>query len=364
MSYSPSTRPSTKKFPMHSVSYSAATYRECRRELMEFRNANRDTIRDERYFDWRYSDRPGQSEPIIVWAENERGEKIGSLSLIPHHYSVNKTSCPLGRLGDISVAKEYRGKGIARQMFYYLSGLDAVKSLAACIVLPNEDAARALEKSGWVKVSRLDRYVKILNTEQFLEKKVGRPVAKIISSPLGLLLRAISHELFLKKPAGFSAQLVERFDDSFDDLWNELNKEGVVIGLRNKEYLTWRYSEHPVVKYQVFTLTNNGKLCGYIVFHVDLNACHIYDLLCLKEGDYPTHLLSNFLNFIRRKTTSSVIIINGSENMSSGIPFGKFGFIRRPDYLDFMVRMGSGSEDFDCLSEGRRWFLTMGDKDV
>ncbi len=111
-------------------------------------------------------------------------------------------------------------------------------------------------------------------------------------------------------------------------------------------------------------MTYNGRLCGYIVFHIDLNKCYIYDLLCLKENKYSTYLLSHFLNFVRKNTSASVIIVNINENISSDMPFGKFGFIRRPDYLDFMVRIDSGFEDFTFPLNGRQWFLTQGDKDV
>src|SRR5574341_2169636 len=160
---------------MPRIKFTTTSYEECKNDLIEFRNANRDTMRDGSYFDWRYLERPSEQKPIIVWAETEQGVKVGALSLIPHHFTINNKAAYVGLLGDISVAKEWRGKGIAQQMFKYLSETEAARQLSACLVLPNEAAARSLMKADWRVIATIDRYVKFINVEKRLRQSLRAP---------------------------------------------------------------------------------------------------------------------------------------------------------------------------------------------
>src|SRR3972149_2265887 len=125
---------------MTDIKFSATGYEQCRAHFIQFRNANRDADQREAYFDGRKANRPGGPQPIIVWAETVEGKRVGSLSLVPHHYLINNAISLVGVLGDISVERAWRGKGIAKRMFGFLAKLEEVRPFAACIVLPNDDA--------------------------------------------------------------------------------------------------------------------------------------------------------------------------------------------------------------------------------
>jgi len=131
---------------MGEFSCSAENYEKCKDELAAFRNANRASARGPEYFRWRYRGRPNNAPPIIVAARDASGEIAGALSVIPHHYYVGNNLKRLGVLGDISVSEKYRGRGIAQKMFVCLPGLEAVRELEGCVVLPNKEALRPLEK--------------------------------------------------------------------------------------------------------------------------------------------------------------------------------------------------------------------------
>jgi predicted acetyltransferase len=340
-------------------------YEKCKADLLAFRNANRQTKQDETYIDWRYAGRPCKLQPIIVWAETDRGGKIGSLSLIPHHYMINNRVVPLGVLGDISVAEQWRGRGVARRMFRYLSELEEVKQLEACIVLPNEDAAAPLQKTGWQTITETDRFVKILRFKEMFHRKWGsRMASQIISGPLDTVAELLSLDTHLKTPADCRGEVLERCDERFDDLWTSVNKEGMILGLRNREYLTWRYSRHPSVKYQFFILTSDARLRGYIVYHVNNDLCVIDDLLCRNEDRYPMHLLGCFLKLMRKNESVSSISMRVNKSAASSLRLTMFGFIRRSDRQAFMINVSQTKNDSSLLTAGHRWYLTSGDKDT
>ncbi|MBI5586786.1 MAG: hypothetical protein HY889_00290, partial [Deltaproteobacteria bacterium] len=161
--------------------------------------------------------RPCRTKSLFIWAEAASGEKIGVLSLAAHDYSLNGARCTVGVLGDISVSKQWRGKGIAGRMFDYMAGLDAVKSMKACIVLPNDDAARALGKAGWQKVSKLERYVKVLRAEDLMRRVFGRGMlSRVFSLPVNAFLRLSDGSFPKGSDTRYKYGLASGFDDRFD----------------------------------------------------------------------------------------------------------------------------------------------------
>jgi len=194
---------------MGEVRFSTESYDGCEKELISFRNANRGLARDLGYFRWRYLKRPNKAEPVIVWATDASGERVGALSVIPHHYHVGGSVERLGILGDISVSKKCRGRGIAKGMFEYLSGLKEVKDLSACVVLPNAEALKPLEKSGWVSVTRLERYVKLLSTREMIEKRLNKKmISRLISPTLDFLLKVASGEALVRSRSEYTGSTV------------------------------------------------------------------------------------------------------------------------------------------------------------
>lgn len=336
---------------------SAVPYEKCKKDLMAFRNANRQTGRDGRYFDWRYLKRPSCRQPLIVWAvEKGSGSAVGSLSLIPHEYSVNGAPFLFGVLGDISVSESARGKGIAGRMLGHLHGLKEVSTLRACIVLPNIEASKPLQKAGWQTKSCIERYIKILDIEGALRKKTGRALASIAAPPINLFLK-LSGDSALKAPAQYKPSDVRVFDERFDELWASVRKNAVISGTRDRKYLSWRFADHPEEKFSIFILAEGSRLSGYIVYRFDEGAIKVYDLLCPKsrESDY---LVAAFVRHARGLSASS-IIIRASALALDSFNLKKFGFMKRPDTQNLMIR----AIDSDS-PEWARWYLTAGDKDV
>jgi GNAT superfamily N-acetyltransferase len=346
------------------IKFVIASYEECKKDFIEFRNANRETKRDGTYFDWRYLERPNEQKPIIVWAETEQGVKIGALSLIPHHYLIYNMIADVGILGDISVAKEWRGKGIAQQMFKYLSGTEAAKQLSACLVLPNEAAARPLMKVDWRTISTMTRYVKLID----VEKRLRRPLrASWLSKPaafvLNFVLKAMSFETYAGSGHGYKGAVVSEFDDRFDALWDDAKKDRKIIGVRNKQYLTWRYVNHPLVDYKIFTLTHNSQLYGYLVYHCHGDSCYVDDIFPLHDkSKYPHYLLSIFLRYVKT-TNIADITLTMSGNSFVNFNLLKYGFIKRSSDWRIMVNVADNAKK-EMLLNGAGWFLTTGDKDV
>ena len=341
--------------------FSAVDYRECKADYIAFRNANRETDRNEAYFEWRFLKKPGGSSPLVIWAESASGEKIGSLGFTQDVYMADGIPCVFGQLSDISIAGRWRGQGIAKKMLIFLSNLNEFKTKKASFAMPNKDASKALEKAGWITLSNIDRYVKILKTDSKIIKILGKnSLSTAVTKPLNLALKFSSYEAFHREQKPYSAAPVKKFDERFDTFWLKYEKKGAVLGLRTSEYLTWRYSMHPLVDYKIFALFESERIMGYVVYFFDTNQCHVEDILAMQGGNYPRLLLSYFIKFIRENPDAEAVIVRVNENTVCPLPLKQFGFFRRPDAQKFMIRMGTA----ELLTDPQRWFLTSGDKDA
>lgn len=347
------------------VELSAASYQQCKPDLMKVRNANRDVPRDESYFDWRYLGRPGSRPPTIVLARNGKGETVGALSLIPHSFWIDNGIVAVGLLGDISVSREWRGRSIAQQMFRFLSELEAVKELRCCVVLPNEPAARPLEKAGWSNVSRLNRYIRVVSIERELHRRsCPRWIAKAVSVGITPAYERMCSVTAPARADAYDSAIIGEVDNRFNGLWENLEKKGMVIACRDRDHLTWRFDRHPLWKYRFFVLQRGGQLHGYVAFHVHGDICYIDDVLCCNEGDLPAYLLHAFVISQRNTGTVTSIAVQINQNFFSTAALGRIGFFKRRDFQRVMVApRDSGNDELVFLSS-RNWFMTSGDKDV
>jgi GNAT superfamily N-acetyltransferase len=347
------------------VELSAVSYDQAKSDLMKIRNANRDDVRDEKYFNWRYLGRPGGQAPVIVMARDRQGETVGALALIPHLYWINDALAPVGLLGDISVDEAWRGKRIAQQMMHFLSGLDAVRELRYCMVLPNEAATRSLQKSGWSDVSRLDRSVRIVSIERELRRRSAPAwLAKILSFGVTPVYERIFRAAPPDRSGAYEAAVLEEVHAGSDELWGAIDKNGMVMACRDSDHLAWRFIRHPIKKYRFFVLTRDGVLQGYVAYHVRGEHCHIDDVLCRREPDLAAYLLYRFVLHQREAGAVNTVAVQINRNYASQPALTRVGFSRRRDFQRVMIKPRDDVTGDLAFLNGMNWFVTSGDKDV
>lgn len=86
--------------------------------------------------------------------------------------------------------------------------------------------------------------------------------------------------LFSLRSIGMQAN----FDESFETLWHEAKVNYPLSICRNSHFLNWRFTQHPVNKYQIYTLKNwKGKLEAYLVLLIDYEMATIVDIFSNKD---------------------------------------------------------------------------------
>lgn len=349
---------------MSDIRFTVVPYETCVQEVIDFRNANREIMRDLRYFKWRYEHRPCQRKAIIVWGIDSEDRKVAAASIIPHDFYVLDGVYPVGLLGDISVAPEYRGHGIATRMLQFLRQDPELQALRACLVLPNDEATRSLERAGWRHATSIARLVKIVDVGPRWQARFGGrwPVTGI-SRAINLLSRFISMEGWHPPRGPYRAVETGAFDHGFDDLWDEIPKHGRILALRDRSYLRWRYQEHPTARYRKIELRHEERLRGYIVFHVADNVVVVDDFLAA-DATAGSWLIKEFLAHVRRERLAADIHVRYNAGSFLAIPWKRFGFVRRRDFQRVMASVPQADRYPPSPPDEGLWFVTAGDKDV
>jgi GNAT superfamily N-acetyltransferase len=349
---------------MHDIHFQVLPYADCAREVLEFRNANRDVARDQAYFEWRYVRRPCRQRAMVVWATDGAGRQVAAASVIPHDFYFLDGVYPLGVLGDISVAPAFRGRGIATRLLGFLRQEPAFGALRACVVLPNEEVSGALQRCGWRDATAVVRLVKIIAIAPRLEASLGR-WATVAGIPRAFdhLARYASLEGWVARCSSpYRAVEARQFDAGFDDLWNLVPKQGRVLAVRNRQYLQWRYGEHPLVPYRIFEIRREDRLRAYAVFHVTAEAVEIDDFLAA-DAAAGFWLVRELLAHVRRERLAANVHARYNISGFLAVPWRRFGFFPRRDSHRVMLGFpGHGAPG--AFPPQASWFVTAGDKDV
>ena len=186
-------------------------------------------------------------------------------------------------------------------------------------------------------------------------------VAAAISSILGL--RDLM-ERQPKKKSRTDIQEIEHFDERFDQLWNSTNHQYDVIVQRDKEFLNWRYSQNPTLRYRKFMASRQGEIKGYIVLRKEepgeRNFGIIVDLYSSRDDQQTIDdLLRHALHFFAK---SVVVIVCATSVKQYQKALSKFGFLKMESAVPiYYCEDASVADRLVALKDN--CFFTKGDHD-
>lgn len=215
------------------------------------------------FFDWQFSSSPaGEGECTFVVARKD-GNIVGAVGITKRDFFYRKIYAG-AELTSLLVHPEFRGHGIASQL------LDFCKSEFFFIL------AAGITKSGLVTY-RAHGFHYLSSVPRFFKFYSHELLKSFSTSPkLALLINERSH---------FSCSGDCEFSkvSSFQEC--DFNFGGEFVGFsRSKEYMEWRYFNHPFFQYHVYRVTRKS-VCDsaiFIVFRLDcykdFSILHVVDI--------------------------------------------------------------------------------------
>ncbi len=242
--------------------------------------------RDMNWWKWKYEKNIFGTPIIYVAEHNER--IVGVRPFWPWKLNIRGKNLKCFQPLDSAVDKEYRGKGIftkltKKALIENIEGIDLIFNF------PNEQSLGADLRLGWSFVGKLQWYVKInkpLNTYYLIKNNVGFKSYKLDIEDL------INEEKIMKCKDNFN------FDEQLKTV-------------RRKEFLTWRYLEHPQVSYGMNIIEKYEKQLIY-VYEVNENK-YGRELIVLDyfgEMGYFKDLLSELNRLCKKYGIAFICMLN------------------------------------------------------
>jgi len=167
----------------------------------------------------------------------------------------------------------------------------------------------------------------------------------------------------------------------YDVFWNKIKNRFPITINRTKEYLKWRYFEHPIIDYHFLTFTHNESLQGIAVIRFEDNneeikAARLVDFICEKTFDtvFLNHIIfycSDKVDFIDFFCTGNFyecglkeagFFDNNKKEFKIPTVFNPIDFNRRLDINFFCSNNSTNNFKID-INNIDNWYLVKSDSD-
>jgi len=318
-------------------------------------------IANSSYFDWQYRDNPEGKAIVLLAQDDSNGSIIGTNTLIPIRLIVDQQEILSSLACNVQIHPDYQKKGIFSKLLSSMPSTALKNNISSLFAIPNDNSFKSFIKTGSIEVIQLPL--------------LGRPIkfSHYFKFPLNKILY-IFDNFWKKKP--FEND-VELFDGNFDDFEKLAKKKSETISIiqsRKKEFLKWRYLNHPTRKYQIYVLKINNELKGYIIIKTHIiNQKKIGVILdYIVDAETQTKSLQSLVDKAIEYfwiNDVSIAIATCRPGLLENTILHKAGFFNIPSFLKpeslyFIIQLFDSDEKLKKLEKYDNWFFSFGDYDV
>jgi len=314
----------------------------------------------EEYFDWIYEKNP-QGNPIILFARDNKDDSIiGIETIIPMNLLVDKKSIKSALSCNSAVHPDFRNKGIFGMLVNEIQKLAKEEKFYCIYGVPNRNSHHAFVKRGFSEIGKLKIYGKPFKISKYFGNHS-------ILKPLDYLIKKGKDQTKFES-------FKEDFDSSYDDLFNKKITINGIIATKNKDFLNWRYKQHPTREYETFRFHEKNELLSYIVLRKttfeNKQVVVIVDFVIhpkITEYKEITKFVFSVFNNYQDDCVAVITTTNPKfreYQVLKNIGFMNIPKIFKPEPFYFIISLLEPFEEQEKFQVFNNWFLCFGDYDV
>ena len=312
------------------------------------------------YFEWIYEKNP-QGKPIVVFALDEKKDSIiGIETIVPMNLWINKKSIKSALSCNSAVHPDFRNKGIFGMLIDEIQKLAREEKFSCIYGVPNRNSHHVFVKRGFSEIGKLKIYGKPFKISKYFGNHS-------ILKPLDYLIKKGKDQIKLES-------FKEDFDSRYDDLFNKKIMINGIITTKNKDFLNWRYKQHPTREYETFSFHEKNELLSYIILrkttYEKKQVVVIVDFVIhpkIIEYEGITKFVFSVLNNYQDDCVAVITTINPEFrefNVLKNIGFMSIPKIFKPEPFYFITSLLEPFEGQEKFQVFNNWFLCFGDYDV
>ncbi|GEM_PF-4531572 len=299
------------------------------------------------WFDWwKWEFKKSPYGSGLVFLAEENSAIIGHLALIPikvkHNNHIINGAIEL----DDMVHPNFRRKGIFSALLNYSYILAKENNIDITYIFPNDMAYPMHLKTGRHKINNTFFLFKCLNFKKLLSIYIGARYSLGFGNSISHTIDRFRRKKELYNMNNLEYFKVNSFPNSINTFLKELASENDAIVAKDDTFLNWRYTGAPNMKYDIFMVSDNGTICGYIVLRTitkdygkaaNLKIGYIVEMAALqKRPEIAEILLSGAIkHFIL--VNADIITAKMAINPKYLAPFKNKGFITYPQKPRLMI---------------------------
>jgi hypothetical protein len=310
-------------------------------------------------WDWQYRHNPNNpgGEPEI-WIAREGTTLVGQYATMPVRLAVHGTEVQGSWGMDVMVAPERQRQGLGEVLFRTWD-----RNVGASLGLGLSEASRRLfEKLRWPDVGPIPCFVKPLTRRALRRPEWPLLLNRLVSAVTLPIVKIVARN----RPLRAEVRLLQRFDDSFTELWETVAPKFELAVRRDAAYLNWKYTSAPHVRYSIAALRRDDRNVGYAVYR------HLYeprgrvtllvDFLTDPDDEEGFSTLLGWVDREARRADSDKIRTFALHETFSRI-LKKAGYFQVKSTMDFVAKVNAIELPASFYEETARWHVTLGDSD-
>ena len=310
-------------------------------------------------WEWQYRrnpNNPGQ-EPEI-WIAREGTTIIGQYATMPVRLSLGGREVQGSWGMDVMVAPERQRQGLGELLFRTWD-----RNVGASLGLGlSESSYRLFQKMRWPDVGPVPCFVKPLTRRALRRPNWPTALNRLVSAVTLPIVMIVARD----RPLAAEVRLIQRFDDSFTALWEELAPKFDLAVRRDAPYLNWKYVNAPHVRYSIAALRRDDRNVGYAVYR-NLHEPRGRVTLLVDFLVDPTDEsgLRTLLGWIDREARHA-----DSDKIRAYAMHAEFrkvlkwsGYFQVKSTMEFVVKVNGIDVDSSFYDRPANWHITLGDSD-
>ena len=314
-------------------------------------------------YDWLYKKNPyGKATAWIIWDE-EKNIPAGFTAVYPRKMLVKGREYICWNCGDFSIDKKYRTLGVALKLRKEAKKYVDEGIIPFLYAHPNERMVHVHLKAKHKKIGHMHRFAFPIQISNYLGNK---SMSKLVGSVLDPIIKKAIKIKFSKVGDFENLSAKEmNFNNTYREICEDINRDYPVIGLRDENYLNWKFKNHPINKYKLFNYYESNQLTGYIIYSEKKNNIYISEIVSKTSEKFQQNLLSTFVNFCVTSGQDINAMSLVVQEYHPLIPVLKnIGFRFRSDATSDVIAYCANSGLKNLVEDGRNWFMTVGDRDA
>jgi len=310
-------------------------------------------------WDWQYKrnpNNPGQ-EPEI-WIAHEGPAIVGQYATMPVRLSLGGREVQGSWGMDVMVAPERQRQGLGEVLFRTWD-----RNVGASLGLGLSDSSyRLFQKLRWPDVGPVPMFVKPLTRRAFRRPTWPVGLNRLVSALMLPVVKIVARS----RPLAAEVRVIQRFDESFTTLWEELAPKFDFAVRRDAAYLNWKYVNAPHVRYSIAALRRDDRNIGYAVYrHLHEPRGRVTLLVDFLADPDDEEALSTLLRWVDREARQADSDKIRGFAMHSGFRriLKRSGYFQVKSTLEFVAKVNGIAVDPSFYERTTTWHVTLGDSD-